>query len=232
MRPFSVSSFCAVVVALGTIGGQPARADDTAPTLPAPVVEPVEPSAPAASPSPVAPVAPVEPVEPTVVEPVEPVKPLVPTTAPTPFEIHGGLNLRTDLGVHPLRLDGGVRYGILDVVLVLDPMVLTDGQASTDLLLQLRSDVGIAGIAGWRLTTVGIADGIQFQQNLVLGVGMDLPSFFGGAVRGQGGLELAMMIVKHGADLPSEVISFASGRHYIDLVNFGMFARYEFGWAP
>lgn len=236
MRPFSVRSFCAVVVAVGTLCGLPALADDALPPAPTPV----EPSAPTASPPPAEPVTPVEPVKPTVVEPVEPVKPLVPpataTTAtpaaPTPFDLHVGLNLRTDLGVHPLRLDGGVRYGAFDVVLVLDPMVITDGQASTDLLLQLRSDVGIAGIAGWRLTTVGIADGTQFQENLLLGVGMDLPSFFGGALRGQWGLELAMMLIKHGADLPSEVISFESGRHYIDLVNFAMFARFEFGWAP
>ena len=158
--------------------------------------------------------------------------PTSPAPAPLSWDIHGGVNLRTDLGVHPLRLDGGVRIGSFDSVLVLDPMFFTDGQASTDLLLQYRSDVGIAGMAGWRTTTLQAIDGLQFQQNLLLGVGLDFPRFFDGAVRGQWGLELATMIVKHGGGLPEEVISFASGRHYIDLVNFAMFARFEFGWAP
>jgi len=158
------------------------------------------------------------------------------TTAPgplawsQPWDVHVGLNLRTDLGVHPLRLDIGGRIGAFDATLVLDPMVLTDGQMSTDLLLQYRSDLGIDGLVGWRTTTIGALDGPQYQQNLLLGAGLELPRFCDGAIRGQWGLELAMTVVKHGGGLPEEVISFASGRHYIDLVNFAMFARFEFGW--
>jgi hypothetical protein len=109
-------------------------------------------------------------------------------------------------------------------------MALTDGQMSTDLLLQYRSDVGIDGLVGWRTTTIGALDGPQFQQNLLLGAGLELPRFCDGAIRGQWGVELAMTVVKHGGGLPQEVISFSSGRHYIDLVNFAMFARVEFGW--
>jgi hypothetical protein len=141
-----------------------------------------------------------------------------------------GVNLRTDLGVHPLRLDVGGRYGNVDATLVFDPMALTDGQMSTDLLLQYRSDLGIDGLVGWRTTTIGALDGPQFQQNLLLGAGLELPRFGDGAIRGQWGVELAMTVVKHGGGLPQEVISFSSGRHYIDLVNFAMFARIEFGW--
>jgi hypothetical protein len=167
------------------------------------------------------------PPTPTALPPAAPVGPFA---WAQPWDVHLGLNLRTDLGVHPLRLDLGVRYGNVDATLVLDPMVLTDGQMSTDLLLQYRSDLGIDGLVGWRTTTIGALDGPQFQQNLLLGAGLELPRFFDGAVRGQWGLELAMTVVKHGGGLPQEVISFSSGRHYIDLVNFAMFARFEFGW--
>ena len=40
--------------------------------------------------------------------------------------------------------------------------------------------------------------------------------------------ELATVIIKHGGDLPSDWISFASGRDFIDLVNFGMFVTVEY----
>jgi hypothetical protein len=36
------------------------------------------------------------------------------------------------------------------------------------------------------------------------------------------------VLVKHGAGLPSEWISFASGRDFVDLVNFGMFVTVEY----
>ena len=58
-----------------------------------------------------------------------------------PRDWHIGLNLRTDFGTHPLRIDGGVRFDRFDVILVLDPMFWLDGQSDNDLLL----DVGIAG---------------------------------------------------------------------------------------
>lgn len=161
--------------------------------------------------------------------------PAAPAPSPGLFDdvyAYGGLNLRTDLGVHPLRLEGGFRAGLIDAVLVVDPLIFMDGQSSTDLLLQARADIGVAGFAGWRTTTLDVTTGTQFQQNLLLGFGLDLPQFFGGAVRGQWGVELALMLVKHGGGLPDEVISFESGRHYIDLVNFAMFARIDLGWSP
>ena len=116
-------------------------------------------------------------------------------------------------------------------MLVVDPMFWTDGQMSTDMLLQWRSDASVHAIAGWRVTSLGIAGGTQLQQNLLLGLGMDLPTFLDGAVRGQWGLELAMLVVKSGADLPAEFLNFSSARRYIDLVNFAMFARFEYGWV-
>ena len=146
---------------------------------------------------------------------------------PTQF-LELGLNLRTDLGVHPLRINIGWRMPLLDVALTVDPMFWTDGQSSTDLAAFWLLDNGVHPYAGWRVTTIGLRDGTQLQQNLLLGVGMALPEFFDGLLRGQWGLELATTIVKSGGELPTEVISFGSARSYLDLVNFAMFARFDF----
>ena len=138
-----------------------------------------------------------------------------------------GLNLRTDLGVHPLRVDVGFRLPKLEVLMILDPMFVFDKQSSTDLLFLFLPNK-VPPYAGWRMTTIGLVDGRQFQQNLLLGVGLALPEFLDGRLRGQWGFELAMTTVKHGGGLPSETLSFASARSYLDLVNFAMYARYDF----
>ena len=138
-----------------------------------------------------------------------------------------GLNLRTDLGVHPLRLDVAWRMPGFEALLVLDPMFLTDGQSSTDLIGYWLID-DVHPYAGWRLTTIGLVDGAQLQHNLLVGVGLALPEFWDGLLRGQWGFELATTIVKHGGGLPAEVVSFGSARSYLDLVNFAMYARFDF----
>lgn len=142
--------------------------------------------------------------------------------------VNAGLNLRTDLGAHPLRIDLGFRTRRADYLLVLDPMFWTDGQASTDLLFGWRLANRVQPIAGWRLNTIKLPESRQFQQNLLLGVALDLPSFWRDRLRGQWGFELAMTLVKHGGGVDTETISFASARSYLDLVNFGMFARFDF----
>lgn len=138
-----------------------------------------------------------------------------------------GLNLRTDLGVHPLRVDVGFRLPKLEVLLIADPMFVFDKQSSTDLIF-FFTPKKVHPYAGWRMTTIGLVDGRQFQQNLLMGVGLALPEFLDGRLRGQWGFELAMATVKHGGGLPSETLSFGSARSYLDLVNFAMFARYDF----
>lgn len=144
------------------------------------------------------------------------------------LRLHAGGNLRTDPGVHAIRLDAGLQVWQFDLVGVVDPMFWTDGQVDTDLLLQWRSPIGISPYAGWRTTALWLTDEPQLQQNLLLGLAADLPSFFDESLRGQAGLELATMVLKHGGGLPTETISFASGRSYIDFVNFALFLRYEF----
>lgn len=140
---------------------------------------------------------------------------------------HAGLNVRGDLGTHPIRVGGGVELGSVDTMLVLDPMFWTDGQHDIDALAFWSPCSSWGLLAGWRTSTIGLLDGTQFQQKLVLGVGAPLPRL-GKHIRTRFAFELSTLVVKHGADLPSDWISFASGRHFIDLVNFGMFVTIEY----
>ena len=140
---------------------------------------------------------------------------------------HAGLDLRVDQGAHPIRVGGGVTFGSVDTLLVLDPMVVTDGQHDLDLLASIGERYSF--VAGWRTTTIGLVDGHQFQEKLILGLGAPLPMM--GPVRARWAFELATVVVKHGGGLPSETISFASGRDFIDLINFGMFVTFEYASA-
>jgi len=152
-----------------------------------------------------------------------------PMSKTSPWGFHGGINLRTDLGTHPFRIDGGVRYKQLDFVLVLDPMYFLDEQSSTDIFAEWRGKNGLSPLLGWRFNTVGLIDGSQVQHNLLLGGALDTPKFWDGRIRGQVGLELAMMLVKHGGGGPVETIGFSSGRRFVDFVNFALFLRIEVG---
>lgn len=141
--------------------------------------------------------------------------------------LHAGLNLRADPGTHPIRLNAGVELACWDINLVLDPMFWTDGQHDIDLYAVKRVSAGGWGVVGgWRTSAVSLLGGHQWQQKLLLGVGAPLPQL--GALRWRWTFELATVIVKHGADLPSEWIGFAQGRDFIDLVNFGMFVTFEY----
>jgi hypothetical protein len=142
--------------------------------------------------------------------------------------LHAGLNLRADPGTHPIRINGGVERGGWDANLVLDPMFWTDGQHDLDAYLARQvSEGGWAVIGGWRTSAVSLRGGHQFQEKLILGVGAPLPKL-GAALRWRWAFELATVIVKHGADLPSDWLSFAQGRDFIDLINFGMWVTFEY----
>jgi hypothetical protein len=146
------------------------------------------------------------------------------------LDIHGGLHLRTDVGVHPIRLTAGVGYGKLDVNLVLDPMFWTDGQTHTDLTANWRFGGGVGPMLGWRFNNVALGDaGLQFQHNLLVGLGADLPSFWDDRIRATFGFELAAMVVKHGGGAAAETISFKEGSRYIDFLAFAFFVRVEYG---
>jgi hypothetical protein len=141
---------------------------------------------------------------------------------------HAGLNIRGDLGTHPIRIGGGVQLGRVDAMLVVDPMFWTDGQVDTDLFAfwnPCKRGWGLLG--GWRTSTIGILGGTQFQEKLVVGVGAPLPQI-GRHIRTRFHFELATVVVKHGAGLPADWIGFGTGRDFIDLLNFGMFMSFEY----
>jgi hypothetical protein len=143
---------------------------------------------------------------------------------------HAGLNLRADLGTHPIRAGGGIQLEQLDFTLVLDPMFWTDGQHDLDALAFWAPCSRAWGLlGGWRTSTIGLLDGTQLQHKLLVGIGAPLPQL--GPFRARWSFELATVLVKHGGDLPTDWISFASGRDFIDLVNFGMFVSIEYGKA-
>lgn len=141
---------------------------------------------------------------------------------------HAGLNLRADSGAHPIRLTGGWELPAADLALTLDPMFWTDGEHDLDAIARFRP-AGWGPLAGWRTSIIEIAGGAQLQHKLLVGVGAALPDL--GPLRARWAFELATVVVKHGGDLPSAWISFASGRDFIDLVNFGMFVTLEYAGA-
>ena len=151
---------------------------------------------------------------------------------PKPTTWHAGLDLRGDLGTHPIRIGGGWQFGKVDTMLVLDPMFWTDHQVDTDALAfwaPCKRAWGLMG--GWRTSTVGILGGTEFQEKLVLGIGAPLPQL-GHHIRTRFFFELATVVVKHGGGLPADWISFATGRDFVDLVNFGMFVSVEYADHP
>lgn len=141
---------------------------------------------------------------------------------------HAGLNLRTDFGTHPIRIDGGLRWRSWDFILVLDPMFFTDGQHDIDLLADWEFASNWSALFGWRTTVIAIADGHQWQQKSVLGIAARLPDLVTGRLRAQWGFEVAFLWVKHGGGMPAAGISFESFRHVSDHFNFGMFVRFEY----
>lgn len=144
---------------------------------------------------------------------------------------HAGINLRTELGTHPMRVNGGMRIAPIELNLVLDPMFWTDGQHDLDLVGTMsvtESELGV--FAGLRSTSLGLSGGRHYHELLLLGLSAPLGGF-GDAVGATWGFELGTVILKHGAGLPTETISLASGRDFIDLVNVAMFVRFDYEGA-
>jgi len=141
---------------------------------------------------------------------------------------HAGINLRTELGTHPMRINGGMRIDPLELNLVLDPMFWTDGQHDLDLVGTTSvNESGLGVLVGLRSTSIGLSGGRHFHELLLLGISAPLAGF-GDALGATWGFELGTVVLKHGAGLPTETISFASGRDFIDLVNFAMFVRFDY----
>lgn len=154
---------------------------------------------------------------------------IVLASAPARADWHAGLDVRVDQGSHPIRAGGGAEVGRTDLMLVLDPMFWTDGQVDLDALAYTKlSSAGWSFMYGWRTTAIGLDDGHQYQEKLLLGFGAPLPFFGHLPLRARWSFELASLVVKHGAGLPRQWISFDTGRDFIDLLNFGMFVTFEY----
>lgn len=151
------------------------------------------------------------------------------TTPLADRDYHGGLNLRTDFGTHPLRVDFGIHWSTFDAWLAMDPMVFIDGQHDTDLVLSRAIGNRMWSIfGGARSTSVAIAQTTHWQHKTLLGVGARLPPLFGDSYRAHWGLEMSTLIAKHGGSSATESIFSSSGRDFVDLINFGMFVRFEY----
>ena len=142
-------------------------------------------------------------------------------------EWHAGLNLRSELGAHAIRVDGGVRLGRLDLIAVLDPMWWTDGECDVDIVGAIAIGRGYEVYGGWRPASIALDDGRQFQHAALVGVFAPLPTL--GPVELTWGFEIGTVIVKHGGGLPSDVISFDSTADVGDNVNVSMFLRVGVG---
>lgn len=137
---------------------------------------------------------------------------------------HGGLDIRTDLGTHPIRAALGVRRGSWDGTVVLDPYALLDGQHDLDLLAEHYFGPRIGVLVGWRWTAISVHDGLLSQQRSVVGVTGIGPTF--GPIHTSASLELAVLWVKHGAGTMTEWIS--ADRNLLDHFGFGLFVRFDY----
>lgn len=146
-------------------------------------------------------------------------------TAPRAW--HAGVNLRPELGVHPLRLDGGVRFCRIDTIVVFDPWWWTDGVFDLDALAEWRPGETYSLLAGWRTTTVQLDEDAQHQERLLLGAGALLPAILGGNVRPHVGVEIAVLVAKHGGGLPTDGLPL--DRTALGHLTAGAFVRVEYG---
>jgi hypothetical protein len=137
---------------------------------------------------------------------------------------HAGVNLRTELGAHSARVDAGVRRGAFDFIVVLDPMVVTDGELDVDLVAtRTIGGSGYGVLLGWRPASIGLAEGRQFQHSALVGAVGPLPRI--GPLSVSWGVELAAVLVKHGGGLPMDRLSLESMSALGDNFNANMFLR-------
>ena len=144
-------------------------------------------------------------------------------------ELHGGLNMRTDLGTHAVRLQLGGRWRCLEGALVLDPYSSRDGQADQDLIVSWwLSPARHAVFAGVRSTSFAVIGESVWHEKLLVGAASQLPTLWTERLRIIMGVELATDVIRHGGrHIRTEWFAYDSGRAAKDLFNFSLFARVE-----
>jgi hypothetical protein len=145
---------------------------------------------------------------------------------PTP-SWHAGVEVRAELGMHPARLAGGLGFGRVDTTIVLDPLVLLDGQHDLDTSAGIA--VGSSGwriVTGWRLTTFNLSDGIHAQHRLLAGMTAPLPPL--ASFRATFGVETSLLIVRYGGGVETTWLSLSSGQRLLEEFDASLFLRIEY----
>jgi hypothetical protein len=140
--------------------------------------------------------------------------------------LHVGVDVRTDLGTHHARLPFGYSIGEWDTSLVVDPMVVFDGQHDFDLLVEHFFGPRLGLLAGYRWSAIAVDGGLHNQQRTLLGATAIGPSFLDDTMRTRFSLELATLWVKHGGGAETDWMS--ADRNLLDHLSFGFFMRIEY----
>lgn len=148
------------------------------------------------------------------------------TAARADRALHVGADVRTDQGTHHTRLPLGYRACQWDTTLVLDPLVLLDGQHDLDLLVERFFGPRLGVLAGYRWSAISVDRGLHHQQRSLVGVTAVGPSFFDDRLRTRMSLELATLWVKHGGG--TEVDWISGDRNLLDHFSLGLFVRIEY----
>ena len=143
--------------------------------------------------------------------------------------LHTGLDARSDLGAHTVRVPIGYRACAWDATLVVDPLALLDAQHDLDLLGEYYLRDRVAVLFGWRWTAIAVAGGLHHQQRSVIGLTGVGPDFFAKRLRTSFSFEIATLWVKHGGGTDAQWISF--DRNLDDSILFGVFVRLEYAHA-
>jgi hypothetical protein len=145
-------------------------------------------------------------------------------------DIHAGVNFRTDMGARYYRADFGLRLGKWDAILVVDPLGVSKGDYDFDAVLRyVGSSWSVWG--GGRLSITPIGRESQYTEKALVGVSAQLPSLATDRVRIHAGLELAVHVRAHGADIMSRWVCVDSPDCREDHFVFGLFGRVEYASA-
>lgn len=141
---------------------------------------------------------------------------------------HAGVEARAELGLHPVRVTGGVVLGRVDVTAVVDPLAAIDGQHDLDLIAgwAIRSTGWRLG-GGLRVTTIAVAGGLHWQERLLAGATSRLARL-GRHLRATVGFEASALIVKHGGGAATDWLSLSVGRKAWEAFDLGIFLRFEY----
>ena len=142
--------------------------------------------------------------------------------------LHVGLQLTSDTDTSRARVGGGVRFGGVKLAAVVDVPMLS-GNDTVDAIVEVGpGSRAWSLLAGWRVCAISIDRGTQWQEVLLVGASGRLPALFDGRIQPSFGGELAFTVVRHGAMLETDWISFASQRHALDTISANLFLRIDY----